>query len=75
MSNRVHLPDKDGKVLASRKKKSKERIIERYLGKKDLLATWEQHPHVDRKYRNNLKVRVRHHHQELIYRGNDNEVL
>lgn len=59
----------DSRVMAARKEASKLKMIERYQGKKDLLATWDEYPDLDRAYRNNLKQRVHHHHQSLVYRG------
>lgn len=60
----------DTPLMVNKKKKSRERLTERYLGKRDLLATWDDcFPGKDLKYRNDLKRRVHAHKQDLIYRG------
>lgn len=59
----------DSRVMSAKKEESKQKMIERYLGKKDLLAEWDLYPDIDRDYRNDLKQRVHHHYQSLVYRG------
>jgi len=61
---------RDTFLLQSKKEKSRQRLAERYYGKKDLLATYdEKFPGKNLKYRNDLKRRVHSHKQDLIYRG------
>jgi hypothetical protein len=59
----------DTKKMAAKKKLSREKMIERYHGKNDLLATWDEHPDLDREYRADLKQRVHYHQQAIVYRG------
>ena len=58
---------------AAKKKMKLERLVERYYGKKDLLAAWSEHPKPDPEYIRDLKARVRTHKNDLIYRGRDVE--
>ncbi len=73
---------------ADKKKKSFERLTERYYGKKDILASWEERnlmsnpkngriEHMDRDYLRDLCRRIRGHQNDLAYRGADDlsEVL
>jgi hypothetical protein len=53
-----------------RKRRSLLRLMERYEGKRDLLATWDAMPEItDPNYRNDLKRRLQTHKNDLIYRG------
>jgi hypothetical protein len=56
-----------------RKKRSVERLSERYYGKLDLLAAWEDHPQPDLDYIRDLKARLRTHKNDLTYRGVDTD--
>jgi hypothetical protein len=54
---------------AAKKKRALEKLVERYYGKKDLLAAWDDHPNPDPGYIRDLKARLRTHKNDLTYRG------
>jgi CTP:phosphocholine cytidylyltransferase-like protein len=58
---------------AAKKKVKMEKLVEKYYGKKDLLAAWDDHPNPDLDYIRDLKARLRTHKNDLIYRGRDVE--
>lgn len=67
MSRRI--PD-DNISVAVKKERSRQRLAERYYGKKDLLETWEEHaPGRAITYKRDLKRRLRGHENDLRYRG------
>jgi hypothetical protein len=68
MSRRI--PD-DSLSATKRKQAKMERLVERYEGKRALLATWEQSELLDPDYRNDLKKRVNGHKCDIIYRGGE----
>jgi hypothetical protein len=68
MSRRI--PD-DSLSATKRKQAKMERLVERYEGKRALLATWEQSELLDPDYRNDLKKRVNSHKCDIIYRGGE----
>jgi hypothetical protein len=57
---------------AKKKEKSFKRLMERYLGKRELLATWDEYPGEDLKYRNDLKRRVTGHKRDILTRSGEN---
>lgn len=69
-------------IMSERKERTKEAVIERYLGKKAILDSWEEcnlvsapksgtpEP-IEREYLYNLRRRVRGYSMELTYRGVD----
>ena len=56
---------------AAKKKMKLEKLVERYYGKKDLLAAWQSSEDVDPEYVRDLKARLRTHKNDLVYRGHD----
>ena len=56
--------------MLEKKKQKMEKLIERYYGKRDLLATWEARGN-DHGYLVDLARRVRGHHMDILYRGGD----
>jgi hypothetical protein len=62
-------PILDGTYQSAKKKKALERLVERYYGKLDLLAAWDNHPSPPPDYIRDLKKRLRTHKNDLIYRG------
>ena len=56
-------------VSSSSKKEIAEKLIERYIAKKELLAEWDENPDLDREYRNQLKEKVDMYKRDLMYRG------
>jgi hypothetical protein len=69
-------------LVAEKKEKSRMRLAERYYGKKDILASWEQRSlmstpkngrveHMDLVYLRDLSRRIRGHYLDLTYRGMD----
>lgn len=57
---------------ASKKKKSFEKLVERYYGKRDILAAWEEaRGKIDPDYIRELKVKLRMYKNDLTYRGHD----
>lgn len=64
------LPTVENAARAKRKAESLQRLYERYEGKKDLLATWDQiGDGIDPNYRRDLKRRLQTHKNDLTYRG------
>lgn len=59
---------------SAKKKKSLEKLVEKYYGKVDLLAAWEAREDFDADYIRDLKARLRTHKNDLIYRGHDEEL-
>lgn len=59
---------------AAKRKASLERLMERYYGKKDLLAAWLEHHSPDTEYIKDLKKRLNTHKNDLTYRGRGVEV-
>jgi hypothetical protein len=63
---------KTTRQMAQKKEKSRIRLAERYYGKRDLLAAWEERPRkADPGYLRDLRRRVRGHQMDLAYRGAD----
>lgn len=59
-------------IMIRRKAEKLAKLTERYEGKRDLLATWDQlFPGRQHHYRNDLKRRVVKHYYDLTYRGGD----
>lgn len=70
-------------IIIAKKAESRLRLIERYYGKKDILASWEQcpiyscarmlrlAPQPDLNYVRDLARRVHGHQNDLAYRGVD----
>lgn len=64
------LPTNESVLVCENKARSLEKLVERYYGKRDLLATWDMLIEcVDREYRMDLKRRVQSHKNDLMYRG------
>jgi hypothetical protein len=59
---------------AAKKKKSFEKLVQKYYGKADLLAAWESRDDVDPDYIRDLKARLRGHKNDLVYRGYDGHI-
>lgn len=57
------------KKIQRRKDATKEKLQERYLGKKALSDTWMQVKEGHNDYTRDLKKRVDGHKNDLIYRG------
>lgn len=58
--------------MAKKKEKNRIRLAEKYYGKKDLLAAWEECPDkADPGYLRDLRKRLRTHQNDLAYRGMD----
>lgn len=56
---------------AAKRKKSFERLVERYYGKLALLQAWEGRDNADPAYIRDLKARLRMYKNDLTYRGHD----
>ena len=56
--------------LSAKKKRNRERLTERYYGKKALLEEWEE-AGIENDYTADLRRRVRGHQNDLCYRGVD----
>jgi hypothetical protein len=56
---------------AGKKKKSMERLVEKYYGKLALLQAWEERDDADPAYIRDLKAKIRMYKNDLIYRGHD----
>ena len=65
----------DGSLNVERKKRTLEKLVERYYGKLALLQAWEGNPDADLDYIRDLKKRLRTHKNDLIYRGQDEDSL
>jgi hypothetical protein len=63
--------NKSNAYHAAKKKMKLEKLVEKYYGKADLLATWADRDDLDHDYIRDLKARVRTHRNDLIYRGHD----
>jgi hypothetical protein len=64
---------KNTALMAEKKKVSRIRLSEKYYGKKALLEEWEEFPGLDPDYLRDLRRRVRGHHNDLTYRGADDD--
>ena len=62
---------RDTAFVAAKKKRNFERLAERYYGKLDVLAAWEDHSTPDMDYIRDLKRRVRGHKNDLTYRAGE----
>jgi len=51
------------------RQKKYEALVERYYGKLDLLAAWQERPNPPVNYIRDLKKRLRTHKNDLVYRG------
>lgn len=58
---------------SAKKKVKLEKLVERYYGKRDILAAWESCDNADHEYIRDLKARLRTHKNDLVYRGHDDE--
>lgn len=56
---------------AAKRKKSFERLVEKYYGKLALLNTLLEQENPDLNYIRDLKVRLRSYRNDLTYRGHD----
>lgn len=64
--------NKSDSYHAAKRKSKLEKLVERYYGKKDLLAAWEETAaNPGSAYIRDLKARLRTHKNDLIYRGHD----
>jgi hypothetical protein len=68
--------------MSEKKERNRQKLADRYYGKKDILASWEQHglmsapkngrvEHLDQVYLRDLCRRIRAHSLDLCYRGVD----
>jgi hypothetical protein len=64
-------PIRVSRLMAGKKEKNREKLADRYVGKKALLEEWEEFPELDPDYLRDLRRRVRGHHMDLAYRGMD----
>ena len=55
--------------MEKKKARSRQLLAERYYGKRDILATYEEMNIPKTSYLKDLKRRVRSHHNDLAYRG------
>lgn len=71
---------RESRLMREKKERNLVALTERYYGKKDLLATWEEERRrhggidnvdVENKYLIDLARRVRGHKNDLTYRGAD----
>jgi len=58
-------------LVEQRKARNMLALSERYYGKRDLLAEWEEFVHLDPDYVRDLRHRLRRHYLDLTYRGAD----
>jgi CTP:phosphocholine cytidylyltransferase-like protein len=63
--------NKSNAYHAAKKKVKLEKLVEKYYGKNDILASWLEREDLDHDYIRDLKARVRTHRNDLIYRGHD----
>jgi hypothetical protein len=68
--------------MSEKKERNRQRLADRYYGKRDILASWEERDlksapkigdpeEVERDYIYNLRRRVRGYSLDLCYRGDD----
>jgi hypothetical protein len=62
---------RQSEVVRARKAKKFLALVERYEGKRDLLASWEREPGMDAEYRRDLARRVSGHKSDILYRGGE----
>lgn len=63
---------KESTIVSDKKAVSRQRLLDRYHGKRDILWTWEQKSDMaDSKYIRDLARRIRGHQLDLAYRGAD----
>ena len=58
-------------IISEKKAISRQKLAERYYGKRDILASWENRSDADLEYIRDLARRVRGHQNDLAYRGMD----
>lgn len=63
---------RDTPIMWAKKQRNRQRLAERYYGKKDLLTEWEGFESLDPEYVMDLTRRVRAYSLDLAYRGDDN---